>query len=77
MNSWEGAILGCLAAVAGILYFCYVRVHAALSQTDQPLMIWEYLCETPLLRLYVSQIFTMFLKIRDPYTRSIGSEPGC
>ena len=66
------AILGCLGVVLAIVYMLYLRLRAALSQTAQPLIVWEYLCETPLLRLFVSRIFTMLLKMRNPYTRSIG-----
>jgi len=68
----RSAILGCLGVVVAILYMLYLRVRAALVQTQQPLLVWEYLCETPLLRLFVTRIFTMLLKIRNPYTRSIG-----
>lgn len=66
-------LLGCLAAILIPLIIAYFRLSSALAQTDQVLPIWEYIAETPILCHFIGRIFTILLKIRIPYTRSIGT----
>jgi hypothetical protein len=67
------ALLGFLTAVVLVLASAYFRLATALAKTDQVLVIWERIAETPLMGAFVDRIFTMFLKIRNPYTRSISN----
>ena len=70
---YQYAILGCLSTIVAILVIAYRRLSSLLATTDQVLPVWEYIAETPILRNYVGRIFTMLVKIRSPYSRSIGS----
>jgi hypothetical protein len=67
------ALLGFLSAIILILAVAYFRLASALAKTDQVLIVWERIAETPFLGGFVGRIFTNFLKIRNPYTRSISS----
>jgi hypothetical protein len=59
--------IGCLVG--------YYFLSRALAQTDQVLVVWEKVAETPILGNYVGSIFTMLMKIRNPYSRSIRTHP--
>ena len=69
---WQGALLWGLVTLLAALVIAYYRLSYVLSQTDQVLSVWEYIVETPILCNHVSRIFTMLMKIRNPYSRSIG-----
>lgn len=53
----------------------YYFLSRALAQTNQVLAVWEKVAETPILGNYVASIFTMLMKIRNPYSRSIRTAP--
>ena len=72
---WQGALLMGLATIIAALAIAYFRLKAVLSQTDQVLSVWEYIAETPILCNHVSRIFTMLIKVRNPFSRSIGLYP--
>jgi len=61
-----------LATIIALIAMAYFRLKAVLSQTDQVLVVWEYIAETPILCNHISRIFTMFMKVRNPFSRSIG-----
>jgi hypothetical protein len=67
--------LGPLAIAIALLSLAYFRLSLALAKTDQALAVWEYIAETPILGNHVARIFTMLIKIRNPYSRSIGTMP--
>ena len=60
-------VIGCLVG--------YYFLSRALAQTNQVLVVWEQVAETPILGNYVASIFTMLMKIRNPYSRSIRTAP--
>ena len=64
--------LGALGTLLVFLTIGYFRLSSALSKTSQVLPVWEYLAGQPILCHFVGRIFTMFIKIRNPYARSIG-----
>jgi hypothetical protein len=73
----QGAALTCLCAIVVIGILAYTRLSAVLANTNQVLVVWEKVAETPILGAYVGQLCTYLLKIRNPYTRSIGSALTC
>jgi acyl-coenzyme A thioesterase PaaI-like protein len=66
------AVLGGLATIVILFVIGYFRLSSALGKLDQVLPVWESIAETPILGNFVGRIFTMLLKIRNPYSRSIG-----
>ena len=72
---WQGALLLGLATIIASLAIVYFRLKAVLSQTDQVLSVWEYIAETRILCNHVSRIFTMLMKVRNPFSQSIGLYP--
>ena len=67
----QDMIYGWLAVLAIVCLVGYYFLSRALAKTNQVLVVWEKIAETPLLANYVGTIFTMFMKIRNPYSRSI------
>ena len=65
---WFGILV-----VAGLVGYYFLT--RALSQTNQVLVVWEKIAETPLLGNYVGSIFTMLMKLRNPFSRSIRTLP--
>jgi hypothetical protein len=74
MDLWK-LLLSFLALVIIPLIVGYYRLATALSKTDQLLPLWEYIAELPILGLFVGRIFTMLIKVINPYSRSIGFPP--
>jgi len=64
--------IGLLAIVCLVGYYFLSR---ALARTNQVLVVWQKIAETPVLGNHVGSIFTMLMKIRNPYSRSIRTSP--
>jgi hypothetical protein len=58
-----------LLAVAVIVY---LRLRTLVSKIDRVLETWAKIEETSFVGSFVGPIFTMLLKMRNPYSRSIG-----
>lgn len=71
----QRAFLLGFAIIIATLAIAYFRLSSVLSQTDQVLSVWEYIAETPVLCNHVGRIFTMFMKVRNPFSRAIGMPP--
>lgn len=67
------AIPTCVVVVLIALSLAYLRLSAALAKADQILLIWEHIAEMPFIGAHVGRIFTMLLRVRNPYSRSIGA----
>lgn len=67
------AFWGSLGAILVSLILAYFRLSSVLARADQVLPVWEYIAETPILCQFVGRIFTIFIKIQNPYCRSIGT----
>ena len=65
---------GTFLATLVSLIVAYFRLSSVLAKTDQVLPMWEYIAETPILYRFVGRIFTILIKIRNPYSRSIGTQ---
>jgi len=68
-------ILGILVSILVASLLAYFYLGSVLARTDQVLVVWEKVAGIPIVGKYSGQICTMFLKIRNPYTRSIGFSP--
>lgn len=69
------SVLCCfLASLIIFLVVGYYRLARALSKADQVLPMWEYIAELPLLGRFVGRLFTIFIKVINPYSRSIGRQ---
>jgi hypothetical protein len=62
-----------LTAIAILLVVAYYHLSSVLAKSNDVLAVWEKVAETPILGSFVGPIYTMLLKIRIPYTRSIGT----
>ena len=71
--NYQFAILGFFGLIIAFLAIGYFRLASAIAKTNQALMVWEYISETPIICNFVGRIFTWLIKIRIPYSRSIGS----
>ena len=58
--------------VVAAISTAYFRLSRALAKTNQVLALWEDIAELPFLGAHVGRIFTLFMRIRNPYSRSIG-----
>jgi hypothetical protein len=64
-----------LALIAMGLFIGYHRLVESLGKADQILPLWEYIAELPVLGLFVDRLYTMLIKVTNPYSRSIGTSP--
>jgi hypothetical protein len=67
--------LYCLTAITIIAVVAYYYLSSILAKSNDVLAVWEKIAETPILGSFVGQIYTMFVRIRIPYSRSIGTTP--
>src|SRR5579859_7059169 len=73
----QDIIWGLLGILAIACLVGYYFLSQQLTTTNQVLMVWEKIAETPLLGNHVGSIFTMLMKIRNPFSRSIRTLPSC
>lgn len=73
----QNIVYGWLGILAIACLVSYYFLSGALAKTNQVLVVWEKIAETPVLGNYVGWIFTMLMKIRNPFSQSIRTPPYC
>jgi hypothetical protein len=76
MDTMWDLLYGWIGLLAIVCLVGYYFLSRALAKTNQVLVVWQKIAETPVLGNHVGSIFTMLMKIRNPYSRSIRTSPG-
>jgi acyl-coenzyme A thioesterase PaaI-like protein len=72
VNLWTA--LWCLVGLVAIgLFIGYRRLVKSLGKPDQILPLWEYIAELHVLGFFADRLYTMLIKVINPYSRSIGT----
>ena len=63
--------------VVALVVIVYLRLLSFVSNSDRVLEIWAQIEQTPFAGSFVGMIFTFMFKMRNPYSRSIGTILHC
>jgi hypothetical protein len=74
-TEFQTLVLYGLIAITTIAAVAYYYLSSILAKSNDVLAVWEKIAETPILGNFVGQIYTIFVRIRIPYSRSIGTAP--
>ena len=75
MDTMRDLLYGWIGLLAIVCLVGYYFLSRALARTNQVLVVWQKIAEMPVLGNHVGSIFTMLMKIRNPYSRSIRTSP--